>query len=422
MLLRLRSLNANAAPGRRRALGLRAMASATNAPKIELSEQSGIKIASADNGGPTTSLSVIVNAGSRYEPAPGLAHLLQRFAFANTTKRTSFRIHRESELLGGLLQAKTTREHLVIRSDFMREDLPYYVELLGDVVSKTKFTDYELPERIAQLVFFDAMAASKNSLTVALDVCHGVAFRRGLGNSLYADPATMPHIDAIRSYAQSSYTRPNMTVVASGVQHAELAQFVGEYFADVPSGTAAKPNKTKYFGGESRAKSPAASAFVIGFEGKPSPIVASREVDMFVLNSLLDGATHMKWNVGTNPLALAAAEAAPGVKALAQEFAYSDGGLFTINITGPPSAIRRAAENSVKKLKEIASGVKSEDMKSAIAKAKFSILSIPENRTLFTELIGRSILSTGKAPSIDQIANEIEKVSADKISKVSLFY
>jgi len=398
MLLRLRSLNANAAPGRRRALGLRAMASATNAPKIELSEQSGIKIASADNGGPTTSLSVIVNAGSRYEPAPGLAHLLQRFAFANTTKRTSFRIHRESELLGGLLEAKTTREHLVIRSDFMREDLPYYVELLG------------------------AMAASKNSLTVAQDVCHGVAFRRGLGNSLYADPATMPHIDAIRSYAQSSYTRPNMTVVASGVQHAELAQFVGEYFADVPSGTAAKPNKTKYFGGESRAKSPAASAFVIGFEGKPSPIVASREVDMFVLNSLLDGATHMKWNVGTNPLALAAAEAAPGVKALAQEFAYSDGGLFTINITGPPSAIRRAAENSVKKLKDIASGVKSEDMKSAIAKAKFSILSIPENRTLFTELIGRSILSTGKAPSIDQIANEIEKVSADKISKVSLFY
>jgi ubiquinol-cytochrome c reductase core subunit 2 len=47
---------------------------------------------------------------------------------------------RESELLGGQLTAYHTRESLVIEAKFLREDLPYFTELLGEVVSSTKYT------------------------------------------------------------------------------------------------------------------------------------------------------------------------------------------------------------------------------------------------------------------------------------------
>jgi ubiquinol-cytochrome c reductase core subunit 2 len=48
---------------------------------FQVSDVNGIKVASRDDGGPTTGLSVVLRAGSRYAPVPGLAHLLDKFAW-----------------------------------------------------------------------------------------------------------------------------------------------------------------------------------------------------------------------------------------------------------------------------------------------------------------------------------------------------
>jgi ubiquinol-cytochrome c reductase core subunit 2 len=54
------------------------------------------------------------------------------------------RIVRESELLGAELNAYHTRENLVLEAKFLRDDLPYFVELLGEVASSTKFEGISL--------------------------------------------------------------------------------------------------------------------------------------------------------------------------------------------------------------------------------------------------------------------------------------
>lgn len=58
----------------------------------------------------------------------------------STTKRSAMRIVREVELLGGELSAYHSRENLVLRAKFLREDLPYFAELLAEVISKTRYT------------------------------------------------------------------------------------------------------------------------------------------------------------------------------------------------------------------------------------------------------------------------------------------
>lgn len=50
------------------------------------------------------------------------------------------RIVRESELLGGQLNAYHTREALVLQASFLRDDLPYFAELLAEVLSETRYT------------------------------------------------------------------------------------------------------------------------------------------------------------------------------------------------------------------------------------------------------------------------------------------
>ena len=54
------------------------------------------------------------------------------------------RIVRESELLGASLNAHHSRENLVLEAKFLRDDLPYFVELLGEVASSTKYQRMKL--------------------------------------------------------------------------------------------------------------------------------------------------------------------------------------------------------------------------------------------------------------------------------------
>jgi ubiquinol-cytochrome c reductase core subunit 2 len=50
----------------------------------------GVKVAAIDAGQPTSSVTVVVKAGSRFETTPGVAHCLKNFAFkvrVNTLER-----------------------------------------------------------------------------------------------------------------------------------------------------------------------------------------------------------------------------------------------------------------------------------------------------------------------------------------------
>lgn len=64
--------------GRTYATATKASASAT---PFTVSEIGGVKVAARDDGGPTTGLSIVLRAGSRYCPLPGGAHLLEKFAW-----------------------------------------------------------------------------------------------------------------------------------------------------------------------------------------------------------------------------------------------------------------------------------------------------------------------------------------------------
>jgi hypothetical protein len=111
----------------------------------ETGEASGVKFASRELPTGVTTLSVVARAGSRFEPLPGYSDALKTFAFKSTSKRSALRITREIELLGGQVQAYNSRENLVLKASFLQDDLPYFAELLAEVVSKTRYTSMHIP-------------------------------------------------------------------------------------------------------------------------------------------------------------------------------------------------------------------------------------------------------------------------------------
>lgn len=61
----------------------RGFAAAASAPtgSYETADISGLRVASKDTQGPTTTLAVVAKAGTRYQPLPGLTFGLEQYAF-----------------------------------------------------------------------------------------------------------------------------------------------------------------------------------------------------------------------------------------------------------------------------------------------------------------------------------------------------
>ncbi|KIV92872.1 hypothetical protein PV10_04136 [Exophiala mesophila] len=395
-------------------------APASGSFQYETGNASGVKYAGRDIPGATTTLAVVAKAGSRYEPLPGYSDALEKFAFKSTTKRSALRITREAELLGGELSAYHSRESLVLRAKFLREDLPYFTELLGEIITKTRYATHELNEEVIHVIKLGQKALLGSPLSLALNSVHGTAFHRGLGQPLNPTSSSpLKYLDAegIAQFGDAAYAKDNFAVVANGAAHSELSKWVGEFFSDVQSSQQKLSSPaSKYYGGEERIAHGSGNVMILGFPGSSSFTAGSSyKPEIAVLAALLGGQSSIKWSPGFALLAKAGAEI-PNVQISTQHAAYSDAGLLYVTITGSASSIGKASRNVVDTLKKVAAGeIAEEDIKKAVAVAKFKALEAGQQTEAGLEATGSGLIAGGKAFQIDEVATGIDKVSSEKV-------
>ncbi|KAI1780275.1 LuxS/MPP-like metallohydrolase [Hypoxylon cercidicola] len=397
-----------------------AASSAPSALTYDTTEVSGVKVATRDSHGPTTKLAVVAKGGTRYQPAPGLTVGLEEFAFKNTDKRSALRIVREAELLGGQLVAYHTREALVLEASFLREDIPYFTELLAEVISQTKYTTYEFHEDVERVLKVKQAKLSNDVSAIALDSAHSVAFHTGLGASLYPTTSTplkgYLNEHSVADYAGAVYAKSNIALVGDGATTTSLHKWTEQFFKGVPASpsSAATLNSkaTTYYGGEQRTAHTAGNSLVIAFPGSS---FGTFKPEVAVLAALLGGQPNVKWSPGFTLLSKAAASA-PGVVASGTNLAYSDAGLLTIQVTGAAASVRKAGEEAVKALKSIAEGTVSKELLTkAIAKAKFDALEASQSGVSTLLSAGSGIIHTGKPFQIAETIQSIDGVTAEKL-------
>lgn len=357
------------------------------------------------------------------------------------------RITREVELLGAKLIAYHSRENLVIGAKFMRDDLPYFVELLGDVATKTRYTSkdcrqvvlwsslltqctaHEFDELVVPNIRLSHKSLLANTRDMALNSVHGVAFHRGLGEPLHPTSsiplAKYLSAENLKTFASIAYSKPNIAIVANGAVPEDLSKWVGDFFSDAPASIPPNLPKqdtqpSKYYGGEERIAHASGNTMIIGFPGSSSFTAGSSyKPELSVLAALMGGESNVKWSSGFSLLAKAAASH-PGAKVSTTHAAYSDAGLLYMTFTGSAQAIREATKEAVKSLKRLAAGeVHEEDVLKAIAKAKFQALEAGESVEAGLESTGAGLIQGGSAFQRDEIAKSLGNVRAEHINKVS---
>lgn len=389
---------------------------------------SGVKVAGLDLGQPTTTLSVVIKAGSRYESKAGVAHALKNFAFKATSTSSALKTIRETELYGGVLSAGLGREELFLNAEFLRGDEDYFLSLLASVLSSTKFHPHEFQELVLPIIQSDTLNAISTPSVLALDLAHTVAFRRGLGNSLFASPHSPITAGDVKQFAGEAFAKGNIAVFGTGIGTEELKAAVTKAFGSGSAsagGSVASGSASKYYGGEQRVPLDGHSG------GNPTMVIAygttstpNTSAELSIIPQLLGGESALKWVPGTSPLALAAAKY-PGSKAKSFVLPYSDASLVGVELSAPTSeALRDLAKDVSAAIKGLGEkgekgGLKDEEVKKAVAGAKFQAASVVESKEGLLASYGPQILSSGSIKSLEDVTSSFSNVSAESIAKAA---
>lgn len=314
-----------------------------------------------------------------------------------------------------------------MRARFLKEDLPYFTELLGEVITKTRYTTHELDEEVMHVMKLDQKGLLASPLSLAQNSVHGVAFHHGLGTPTNATSSSpfKKYIDAqgVADFSDAAYARSNIAVVANGADHGEFAKWVKEFFQDTKTGSAVytlNKEPTKYFGGEERIAHASGNVTILAFPGSSSFTSGqSFKPEVSVLAALLGGESSIKWSPGFSLLSKAAADFQMA-HVSTTNLAYTDAGLLTVTITGKSKDIAKASKSVVDALKSIASGnVSDEDITKATALAKFRALEAGQQTQAGLEATGMGLISNSKAYQIDELGQKIGNVKADQVKNVS---
>lgn len=302
----------------------------------------------------------------------------------------------------------------------------FFTSVLTSVLTTPKFLPHEYTEYVLPVVRDEVTAASQSPSTVAVEVAHALAFRTGLGASLFAGPHTPVSLESVKSFAKEAFTSGNVAVIGTGIDSTRLAELVDRALADasLPTSSPVTAAPSKYFGGSTRIDAHEGPQTVfIGFgTTTPSPVLS-------VLSAHIAPKQSLKWP-----------SARPPATVTSVHLPYSDAVLTGVLVQGADAkGVTEAAKAVVEKLKKPLS---TDELKVAVARAKFSAAAVVEGREGLVEAIGGKVSYSEVSPSsavgtdwltvlaqifsnanasIESTLAALDKIDAAAVSKVSAF-
>lgn len=310
-----------------------------------------VKLVARDASGSLSSISLVVNNSGSKAGKSGVAHLLSKFAFLNTETKSALRFTRESELLGGQFSSHVTRDAIVLNAKFLKQDLPYYVEALANTIAKPQFRPHEFTEVVVPVAKAEAASAAASNAFVGLEALHALSFRKGLGNPLYYNPASSVSYEDVTEFAAHAYTAGNVSLVASGVNEADLAGFVAESaFSDLSASAASAVPVKSFTGKETRITAAGESYAAIAVPVAKADFAKYEVLSAAVGTSVLPGVD--------SPLAKI-----PGADS--KLYQYQDAGLFVVSVSGDAASVAQGIKNAKKAVEAVSASSLSASLKAA---------------------------------------------------------
>ncbi len=371
----------------------------------------------------SVSSGIWIGAGGRNETEEisGISHFIEHLVFKGTKKREGKEISQAVEGVGGVLNAFTGEEYTCFYTKAMSEYFAPVFDVLWDMVSNTYFNDKHIEKE--KLVV-------KEEVSMYLDL-PGQYVHDLLSGVLWPDQplgrpllGTIESIDAISQesvldYKNKLYTLDNIIVaIAGNIKHESAYDVVSKCVSDfqiaknnkLVTPDAIEAQKNSEFSIKDKDTEQAHLALAI----RSYPRNHEDRYILKVLNTILGENMSSRFFQAVREKHGLAYAIHSSVER------YKDTGALVVSAGTEPRNMNKAIELILKEMKGVSlEGVSADELKRA---KKYSIgqLSLGLEKTMNIMMwIGESLLTSDKVTGIDEILENIKKVSIDDIVRVS---
>ncbi|CAM9616403.1 unnamed protein product [Ectocarpus sp. 12 AP-2014] len=377
------------------------MPAAASAPVTKVSTLSnGAKVITRESGQLGATVGVVVGSGSRDESASqsGASLHLEGMAYKLTEARSSIRLMRDVENVGGNLAASRGREKMVYVSECPPDSAGTVLSALAESVVSPKIVPWEMSDASAKLSEIILQRHGESTAEQVDDALHAAAF----GDALSLGKPLTPGLsslsaDGLKEFRGARYKAPGITVIGVNVPHEDFKSQAEAALEAADSSAPAARSPAKYVGGELRVKSDVGSTSVSMAFAAPSGSDASAPA-YEVLGALL-GAR-----------AAAAAPSASGFSV-----SYTDAGLVGVTGTCPSGQAGALSQALASCFSGLATASNAE-VASAIASAKVS-RALKMEKPLYALLALADSASVGTDPA--KAATALDGVTAAAVKKAA---
>ncbi|KNC81309.1 hypothetical protein SARC_06359 [Sphaeroforma arctica JP610] len=385
----------------------------------------GLRVATECTGGETVTVSLWIDAGSRFETPEtnGTAHFLEHMAFKGTSSRTQNGLEIEIENMGGHLNAYTSRETTVYYAKVQKQDVEKAMNILADILQQSTLPPNQI-ERERSVILREMEEVNSNMEEVVFDHLHETAF----GDSPLAATILGPvqNIQSItrtmlKDYITKNYVAPRIALVAvGGVDHADIVAQAERQLTVFPrDDNVVKLTKPKFLSRDMHTiddKQDLAHVG-IGFEGS-----AWSNPDFFelMIAATIVGNWNRAFGHGANVTSQLAKNL--GTRGLAHSYmafhtCYNDTGLWGVYITADRDTLPQAVVEVQREVVRLCEEVTEEEVEAAKLKYKTQTLMSLENTTAISEEIGRQLLSLGRRMTPAETVARIGAVTAQSVKE-----
>ncbi len=212
-----------------------------------------------------------VGARNEQEKVNGVAHLLEHMAFKGTANRTALDIAKEVEMVGGAVNAYTSREVTAYYMKVLKEDIGLSIDIISDILQNSTFDAKEL-DRERGVILQEIGMYLDTPDDVVFDKWQEVAYPdQPMGRSILGKSEIIKSIsrDQVEGFMKSFYRPDRMVFSVSGNFQKDLVlDLVEKYFNNLPNGQDDHSPKASYKGGEFRQEKELEQVnIILGFEG-----------------------------------------------------------------------------------------------------------------------------------------------------------
>jgi predicted Zn-dependent peptidase len=363
----------------------------------------------------------VLDVGTRDETKDeaGMAHFWEHMAFKGTNKRKAFHIINRLEVIGGELNAYTTKEKIYFYSSVLKNHYERSFELLTDITFNSVFPEKEMQKEKG--VILEEMAMYKDTPDdLIFDQFDELIFNNHpLGKNILGTE------ESVNGFVQEDFIQFAHRNVAKGqvvflsvanVEFSKVEKLANKYLSqlELPE----KPTKNRpsfsYSPQHLIVEKSISQAHVL--MGQPAlPVTDPDRIPLFMLTHLLGGGSM------NSRLNLSLREKR-GLVYTAESFyqTYTDTGLLGVYFSTEQKNVKKAQQVVSKELSSLKNNLLGKTQLTNLKEQLCGQLAMAEeSNSGIMQLMGKSWLDLGRIESLDEIFDKIKNVEAVKLADLA---